>query len=443
MVDIMVSPAGGVKYGWGGSRLLGTTLITNLRRRMSRRLKVLMSAYACEPHRGSEPGVGWQWALQMARFHDVTVVTRANNQAVIEPALSGFKGPRPKFVYFDPSPRWLAWKRRGLPVAVFYALWQAGVRKFMAQLVADFDLIHHVTFNSFRQPGFWWGFNKPVILGPLGGGQICPWPFLLRFGGKLIPEAARSLSVLGSPLLPHLHASFAAATKILVANQDTARRIPRRYRAKVAAMLETGIPGQEISAHQPGSRDGLVRIMWLSRLEKIKGGPLTLRAFARAVAEVKELRLSIVGGGPEEAGLRKLSHRLGLDPLITWHGAVTKQAVPALLSAHDLFLFSSLRDTSGNVLLEAMAAGLPAVTLMHHGAAEIATDETALRVPVGSYEATIAGVAQALMKLGRSEALRVRLGHAAVARVAAVYDWERKGEEMDRIYREAVDCYRV
>ena len=410
---------------------------------MPERLKVLMSAYACEPHRGSEPGVGWQWGMQMARFHDVTVVTRANNQAVIEQALSSFEGPRPQFIYFDPPKRWLAWKRRGLPVAIFYAIWQVGVRRFAARRVADFDLIHHVTFNSFRQPGFWWGFDKPIVLGPLGGGQICPWPFLFRFGRKLIPEAARSLSVLGSPCLPHLHLSFAAATKILVANRDTERRIARRYRAKVAVMLETGIPSQEISSHQPGSSDGLVRILWLSRLEKIKGGPLTLRAFARAAAEVKELRLSIVGGGPEEAALRRLSHRLGIDPLITWHGAVTKQAVPSLLAAHDLFLFSSLRDTSGNVLLEAMAAGLPAVTLLHHGAAEIATDETALRVPVRGHEATIAGVAQALVRLGRSEPLRKQLGQAAVARIAAVYDWQRKGEEMDRIYREAVAAYRV
>ena len=62
---------------------------------MSKRLKVLISAYACEPGKGSEPEVGWQWALQMARHHDVTVLTRANNRQAIEPAIEALRGRQP------------------------------------------------------------------------------------------------------------------------------------------------------------------------------------------------------------------------------------------------------------------------------------------------------------------------------------------------------------
>ncbi len=51
---------------------------------MPKKLKVLISAYACEPNKGSEPEVGWQWALQMAKYHEVTVLTRTNNRAGIE-----------------------------------------------------------------------------------------------------------------------------------------------------------------------------------------------------------------------------------------------------------------------------------------------------------------------------------------------------------------------
>jgi len=438
----MVSLPGNVKRRAGSAGLLATGTLTNLPRQMSRRLKVLLSAYACEPNRGSEPEVGWQWGLQMARFHDVTVLTRANNQAVIKAALAAHSGPRPAFVYYDLPPWLLALKRHGLPVAIYYALWQMGVRRHVANRLSEFDLIHHVTFNSFRQPGFWWRCHKPVVLGPLGGGQICPGPFLLTFGRKFIPEAARSLSVMGSALLPHLYACFAAATTILVANQDTARRIPKRYQTKVKAALETGIPQSQFAATAaPGSADGLVRIIWVSRLEKIKGAPLALRAFAQAAATEPSLRLSLVGSGPEEKLLRRLAHELGIDSLVTWHGVVPKAAIPNLLAGHDAFLFTSLRDTSGNVLLEAMAAGLPAVTLRHHGAAEIATDETAIRVPVGNRNETVREVAEALLRLAKSRELRQRLGQAAVARIQNVYAWDRKGEEMDRIYSEAFDQF--
>ncbi len=405
---------------------------------MSPRLKVLMSAYACEPHRGSEPEVGWQWALQMARFHDVTVVTRANNQPPIESALSSYPGAKPDFIYYD-LPDWLlGLKRRGLPVSVYYALWQGSVRRHLAGRLPNFDLIHHVTFNSFRQPGFWWSCDKPVVLGPLGGGQICPWRFLPTFGRRLLPEAARSLSVMGSAMLPNLYASFAAATVILVANRDTARRIHAASRSKIQSLLETGVPCELILSAASRADDGTVRIIWISRLEKIKGGALALRAFALAFAREKKLRLSIVGSGPESARLRRLAVTLGIDSAITWHGAVPKTDIPKLLRTHDVFLFTSLRDTSGNVLLEAMAAGLPALTLLHHGAAEIATDETALRIPPTRPAETAQAIASGILRLANAPDLRQRMSRAATARLLAEFSWERKGAQMSAIYEQAV-----
>ena len=84
---------------------------------MADRLKVLLSAYACEPDRGSEPEVGWQWAVHLARRHDVTVVTRSNNRGPIEHGLAALAPPHPKFIYFDLSPRMQAAKRAGSDVS--------------------------------------------------------------------------------------------------------------------------------------------------------------------------------------------------------------------------------------------------------------------------------------------------------------------------------------
>ena len=222
------------------------------------------------------------------------------------------------------------------------------------------------------------------------------------------------------------------------ANADTARRIPARFRAKVRSFLETGMARDLVREPVPRPDDDCVRIAWVSRLEKIKGIPLALTAFAAAVKAEKSLRLTFVGGGPEEATARRLALELGVNEFITWPGPVPKAQIAELLARHDLFLFTSLRDTSGNVLLEAMAVSLPAVTLLHHGAAEIATDATALRVPVRSRAETAAALAAALVRLARSRELRRELGRAAAARILDTYVWDRIGEELDRIYRAAV-----
>ncbi len=411
---------------------------------MVTRLKVLMSAYACEPGRGSEPEVGWQWAFQMARFHEVTVVTRANNRAVIDRALADYPGAKPEFIYYD-LPAWGLWlKRHGLPVALYYFLWHIGVRRHLASELGRFDLIHHVTFNSFRQPGFWWFCGRPVVLGPLGGGQICPWRFLPRFGSRMLPELFRSLSVVGSVLLPHIYICFHFATRILVANQDTVERIPKRYHNKIVRMLETGIPAGMVQPppHEPVARGGAVKFIWVSRLEKIKACSLALEAFAYARKAEPALRLTIVGDGPDADFLKATANHLSLGDSVHWHGRVAKDDIPRLLREHDGFVFTSVRDTSGNVLLEAMAAGLPAVTLRHHGAAEIATDETALRIQPSGFRATATALGEAMLRLAQDSELRARLGNAGRQRILDVYVWDRKGEWMNAIYHRIVPLAR-
>ncbi|MGB8801257.1 MAG: hypothetical protein WCC97_11250, partial [Candidatus Acidiferrales bacterium] len=66
---------------------------------MGRPLKILLSAYACEPDKGSEPGVGWNHVKQAARFHDVWVLTRSNNRASIERALATEPMPNVHWIY--------------------------------------------------------------------------------------------------------------------------------------------------------------------------------------------------------------------------------------------------------------------------------------------------------------------------------------------------------
>ncbi|MCS7091347.1 MAG: glycosyltransferase family 4 protein [Verrucomicrobiota bacterium] len=403
---------------------------------MGERRRVLLSAYACEPGRGSEPEVGWRWATELARYHDITVVTRANNRIPIESALLELPPPHPQFLFFDPPGPWVRWKARGLPVALFYAIWQWSVRKYLRARLRTFDLVHHLTFNSFRQPGYWWDPIPPVVLGPLGGGQICPWPFLWHFGSRVVPELLRSLTVISAPVLPHLHQSFRAAARILVANADTARRIPARYRDKARSLLETGVMPDQVLPPRPARTDHGVRVLWLSRMEKIKAGTLAVAAYARALRAEPRLRLSMAGDGPDGGAVKATAVRLGVASAIDWHGRVPREMLLSLFAAHDIFLFTSLRDTSGNALLEAMAAGLPAISLLHHGQAEIATDETAIRVPPIHPQQTIQALADALVRLARDPELRRRMGEAARQRVLDLYIWPRKAQMMNQIYEE-------
>src|SRR5437764_1125865 len=124
-------------------------------------LKILMSAYACEPDRGSEPGVGWRWVLETAALgHEVWVITRASNAANIDRGLALERNnARNKlsnlhFSYFD-LPLWARWWKRGnFGVHLYYVLWQWGAYRQACALhkAAGFDAVHHITFGVTRHP---------------------------------------------------------------------------------------------------------------------------------------------------------------------------------------------------------------------------------------------------------------------------------------------------
>ena len=143
-------------------------------------LKILMSAYACEPSKGSEPGVGWRWALETARLgHEVWTVTRENNRAGIEAGLAPLGAAlasRLHFVYYDLPPRLRTWKRGGRGVHLYYFLWQWGAYRRARQLHRRqrFDAVHHITFGVTRQPSFMGRLGIPFVLGPLGGAERAP-----------------------------------------------------------------------------------------------------------------------------------------------------------------------------------------------------------------------------------------------------------------------------
>ena len=88
---------------------------------------ILISAYACEPNKGSEPGVGWNWAIELIRLgHNVKIITRSNNQNSINKLIKTEKKlKRNNFFYYD-LPKFFLFFKNKIPfgVQIYYYLWQ-------------------------------------------------------------------------------------------------------------------------------------------------------------------------------------------------------------------------------------------------------------------------------------------------------------------------------
>ena len=147
-------------------------------------MRVLMSALACEPGRGSELEVGFRAMLAAARRHEVWVLTNPDGIPSIATAIAGTQEAARihlEGIEFGLDER--AFSR--LTAASFqwyYDRWQrrAAARALELDRQVDFDVVHHVTLASYWTRAAAAIVDKPLVWGPVGGGVETPW--------RLIPE---------------------------------------------------------------------------------------------------------------------------------------------------------------------------------------------------------------------------------------------------------------
>jgi glycosyltransferase involved in cell wall biosynthesis len=407
-------------------------------------MKVLLSAYACDQGEGSEPGVGWNFVRQAARFHGVWVLTQTHEEAqMIKAALASEALPGVQFVFLD-LPRWaIFWKKGPRGVQLHYFLWQLAAY-FTARRLhrkVGFDLIHHVTWVRYWMPSFLALLPIPFIWGPVGGGESAPrsfwWSFSLR--GKIF-ELARDFARKAAEYDPFVRHTARKAALGLATTEETAKRMRTLGCRQVSVLSEAGMAQEEIRrlSSIPLSHSSPFRLISVGRLVHWKGFHLSVRAFAEFHRRFPESEYWLIGEGPEINRLRKLAQSLGVAESLTVWGAVPRPQVLEKLADSDVLIHPSLHDSGGWVCLEAMAAGRPVVCLDLGGPGLQVTEKTGIKVKASTPGETVTDLSKALLRLAKDPELRVRMGEASRMRVKQHFGWDNKGDLMSGIYEMSV-----
>lgn len=178
------------------------------------------------------------------------------------------------------------------------------------------------------------------------------------------------------------------------------------------------------------------RIVCVARLLPYKGHSLLLRAVAGAPPPLAGARLDLVGDGPLREALAAEARELGLGDRVRFHGSVPEPAVADLLDAADVFALASViapdgdREGIPNALIEAMAAGLPAVSTRQSGVPELIRDgETGYLAEPGDVD----GLRDALVR-ALTESEPARRAAAARAVVEAEFDQRRSAARLVELF---------
>ena len=403
------------------------------------RLKVLISAYACEPGKGSEPAVGWNVICQGCKYHDIWVITRSNNRGPIEAAVACDPLQRVEFIYFD-LPKWSAfWKKGRRGVQVYYYIWQIGAylvaRRLQRQI--GFDVLHHVTLVKYWVPSFLALLPLPFLWGPVGGGDTMPPGLLstLSWRGRayeVVRHLARSLASFD----PFLRLTARRATLALATTFETKERLCALGCKRVLTFSQVGLKSEDIlslNCH-PLRSDKCFRVVSVGELLHLKGFHLGLVAFARLHRRFPTSECWLIGGGPERRRLERLAKRLNVSESVTFWGTLPRSEVMQKLKMCDVLLQPALHDSGGYAVVEAMAVGLPVVCLNLGGIAFQVTEETGIKVSATSPEQTVTELAAAITELARDTSRRALLGQAASKRVFEQFNWDTKGAPLSQIY---------
>lgn len=401
-------------------------------------MRVLLSAYACEPGQGSESGNGWNWAWHLAKLgHEVWVLTRSRGQNAIEKALALQPMPNLHFTYVD-EPTWSKRYIKG-QIATFtqYFVWQKQAYDVALRLDKnnEFELVHHVTLGSITGGTWLWRLNKPFVFGPVGGGQVAPPNFRKYFVGLWRMENFRSLTVRLVPFNPSSRKTLSRADLVLATNSDTVDLAWRLGARRVEFFFDPGLP-QDYFLHDAPTRSTSqeLRILWVGSVNPRKALLLSLETLAK-VNSLTPFKLTILGSGNLSSYIPSWVKEFGLEGRVEYRGRVPWTEVRNAYLNSDVFLFTSLRDSCAAQLLEAMSQALPVVTIDHHGGRDLIPAGAGIKVPVTNPNETVNALAQAIEYMFKNPKERLQMGRIGYE-FAKTQTWTQKALKMNEYYEE-------
>lgn len=400
-------------------------------------MRILLSAYDCDPYLGSESGVGWNWALNLGRKHDVTVLTREVHRKSIE----SYARPLPgglQFEYYDNPARLSRLARVPYRGHLYYGAWQRDILLIANKLHKKhaFDVAQHITWGAWRQPSHLHRAGIPLVFGPVGGGETTPRRLLQSLDlRRRSEERTRYLVNHMHRYSPALRECLEKSILIACRTEETRAWIPKRLWSKTLIHREIGVDGAQIASKSTRApRNEKLRILYVGRFLGWKGIHLGLKAFAAFLRKYPGAgEFTLVGArGSSRNKILKLVSPDDLSNSVRFYDWLPRADVQELYRNHDVFLFPSFHDSGGTVVLESLTAGLPVICLGLGGPPNMLGDKAGLVIPAKTQSADeiIAEIAKALETLHKSPFLLDQLRSQALAR-AHELTWEKT---IDSVY---------
>lgn len=404
-------------------------------------LTILINAYACSPNMGSEPGMAWNWCVNLAKHCELHIITEGEFRDKIEATLPTLPQGNNMHFYYNPVTeeiRKMCWNQGDWRFYKHYREWQWKTYLLALDIIKahHIDIIHQLNMIGFREPGYLWKIQSiPFVWGPVDAKEKFPTAYLKRapIKAQLFICLKNFITKLQLRYSKRVHEATQKASFVISASSESQKAFKKYFNIESPLINETGCTITTLN-HLNNQNKKTFDILWVGKMDFRKQLSLAIQTIAKI--NNPHIKLHIVGGGNSQM-YQEEAQKLNVNEQCIWYGSISHSEVQTLMQKADLLFFTSVAEGTPHVVLEAISNGLPVICFNICGQGDSIDSNSGIKIPLANPQQSITDFASAIKSLYNNRIKLEELAQGCKIRCNEL-SWENKALQMVELYNKVI-----
>lgn len=410
---------------------------------------ILINAYTCSPNMGSEPGMAWNWCVNLAKYCELYIITEGEFKNKIESVLPTLPQGNNMHFYYNPVSaeiRKMCWNQGDWRFYKYYREWQWKTYIMAEEIIKQhhIDIVHQLNMIGFREPGYLWKIeNKPFVWGPIGGLKQFPSSYLEGAGikMKLFNRIKNIINIYQIKHDKRVNHALKKADLLISSIPDSYNAIKKYKDLNSIIIPETGcfIDSDTVKRNSDEKANGYFRLLWVGKFDFRKQLNIALATMAK-LKDKSNIKLIICGSGSDYqvSYYKQMALNLGLDDNVVWKGNIENSKVKEEMRKSDIFFFTSVSEDTSTVVLEAVSCELPVLCFDTCGMGYVINESVGQKVPLTNPKQSAEDFAEKINYLYNNREFLQNLSDGCKQRQKEL-SWDNKAKQMVELYNKVIN----
>lgn len=412
-------------------------------------LSILINAYACSPNMGSEPGMAWNWCVNLAKYCELHIITEGEFKNKIEAALPTLPQGNKMHFYYNPVSdeiRKMCWNQGDWRFYKYYKEWQWKTYLMAEEIIKQHHIVivHQLNMIGFREPGYLWKIeDKPFVWGPIGGLKQFPSSYLEGAGikMKLFNRIKNIVNIYQIKHDKRVNQALKKADLLISSIPDSYNAIKRYKGLNSIIIPETGcfIDNDTVKRNMDEKANGDFRLLWVGKFDFRKQLNIALATMAK-LKNKSNIKLIICGSGSDDqvSYYKQMALNLGIEDNVVWKGNIENSKVKEEMRQSDIFFFTSVSEDTSTVVLEAVSCELPVLCFDTCGMGYVINESVGQKVPLTNPRQSAYDFAEKINYLYNNREYLQKLSDGCKQRQKEL-SWDNKAKQMVELYNKVIN----